>query len=946
MQFMCESLINTIIFDLDGVLTDTAEYHFRAWKRLADEEGIPFTREDNEKLRGVSRQRSLEIILGGRKVPPDKFQEMMDRKNGYYQDFLDDITSDDLLPGVEALLDDLRTAGLKIAVASGSRNAATVVDNLKLREWIDALADGYSPGRPKPAPDLFLHAARLLDAPPACCVVVEDAGAGIAGGIAAGMVTVGIGPESRVGRADLVLANLDGVKAADLVYPATWRVSEPVFEPAQQHVAETILAQGNGFLGTRATFEEGFTGQTRATLVHNVWDDVPLFFTELVNAPDWTAVEIFVNGERFDMAREGIGDYSRYLDLRTGALHRRLRWQIAEEGPTVDLSFERVPDLGDPHLLGVRVRVDALDEPVEVEMRATLDGHVENQGILQEGTTHWELLSQSAEVDEAALHVATRHTREGLAMVMRLNTESPLTGREALRCKRNPGGSIQARLEVGETLAADKLVAVYTTDTADDPLAAAQAKAREASDAGYDDLVKRNKAAWAAFWRDGDVIIKGDNAAQIALRHALFEMRAAAPTDDEMSSVGAKGMSGYGYRGHIFWDTETYILPFFIYTQPALARNMLMYRWHTLDGARRNAADTNCRGARYAWESAQTGDEVTPAYIPDFKQRGRLIRVWSGDIEYHVTADIAYALWQYWRATGDDDFMQEVGVPILLETAVFWEDLVRKEGDRYVMRDVLGPDEYHEHVDNNVFTNRMTAWHLRMAADMFGWLDDRAPEKAASWAADLGIDDERLGYWREIADNLVILYNPDTGLMEQFEGFFDLKEFNWKAHKDRDQSVQAILGIEQTYEYQVAKQADVVLLLCLLNGKYDQKVIETNYAYYAPRTDLTMGSSLGPPIYAWAACMAGQPDEAYENFMMAARIDLWDRRGDVSEGIHIASSGGLWQAVVFGFAGLRHTADGSYTLNPQLPPHWRRLAFSFYLDGERHTVDLSPDDES
>jgi beta-phosphoglucomutase len=943
MTFACEPLISAIIFDLDGVLTDTAEYHFRAWKRLADEEGIPFTREDNEKLRGVSRRRSLEIILDGREVPEDEFQAMMDRKNGYYQGFLNGISPDDLLPGVDALLDDVRRAGLKIAVASASRNAATVVDNLKLRDRIDALADGHSPGRPKPAPDLFLHAAHLLDLPPTCCVVVEDAEAGIAGGVAAGMVTVGIGPESRVGRADLVLPDLDGVKAADLVYPATWRVSEPEFDPAQQHVAETILAQGNGYLGTRATFEEGFTGQTRATLVHNVWDDVPLFFTELVNAPDWTVVEVFVNGVRFDMAREGISDYSRTLDLRTGTLHRRLRWQVSAEGPTVDLTFERVSDLGDPHLLGVRVRVEALDEPVEVEVCATLDGNVENQGILQEGTTHWELLSQRAEANEAALHVATRHTREGLAMVMRLDTESPLTGREASRCKRNPGVSIQARIEAGEALTADKLVAVHTTDTADDPLAAARRRLGETSDGGYDDLRERNKAAWAAFWRDGDVIIEGDDAAQVALRHALFQMRAAVPTFDERTSIGAKGLSGYGYRGHIFWDAETYILPFFTYTQPALARNMLMYRWHTLDGARRNATRTNCRGARYAWESAQTGDEVTPTHIPDFKQRGRLIRVWSGDIEYHVTADIAHALWQHWRVTGDDGFMQDVGVPILLETAVFWEDFVRKEDDHYVLRDVLGPDEYHEHVNNNVFTNRMVAWHLRMAGEMFGWLGDRAPEAAAAWADELGIDDGRLDHWREIADHLVILYDPDTGLMEQFEGFFDLKEFDWEGHKDRNQSVQAILGIEQTYEYQAAKQADVVLLLCLLNDEYDRRTVEVNYDYYTPRTDLTEGSSLGPPVYAWAACMAGRPDEAYEHFMTAARIDLWDRRGDVSEGMHIASAGGLWQAVVFGFAGLRLTADGSYTLNPRLPSGWRRLAFSFYLGDERIAVDLGPD---
>jgi kojibiose phosphorylase len=201
-------LLDAIIFDLDGVLTDTAEYHFRAWKRLADEEGIAFEREDNEKLRGVSRRRSLEILLDDHQVSKEQFQEMMDRKNGYYREFLQDITPADCLPGALELLKEIRGAGVKIAIASASKNAPFVVERLGLDKFVDALADGHSPGRPKPAPDLFLHAARQLGVLPARCIVVEDAEAGVEAGIAAGMITVGLGPEERVGIADLVLSDL------------------------------------------------------------------------------------------------------------------------------------------------------------------------------------------------------------------------------------------------------------------------------------------------------------------------------------------------------------------------------------------------------------------------------------------------------------------------------------------------------------------------------------------------------------------------------------------------------------------------------------------------------------------------------------------------------------------------------------------------------------------
>lgn len=939
MNFVAPPYIRAIIFDLDGVLTDTAEYHFQAWKRLADEEGIPFTREDNEKLRGVSRRRSLELLLGDRQVGEGAFQEMMERKNDYYREMLKQITPAELLPGVPELLRGLREAGLKIAIASASKNASDVVDRLEIRDRIDVLADGFSPGRPKPAPDLFLHAAEQLDVPPVQCVCVEDAEAGIEAGRAAGMVTVGLGPPERVGRADLVLPSLEGATVQDLLRPATWRVAEYTFDPMLQHQYETILAQGNGYLGMRATFEEGFPADWPATLVHGLWDDIPLVFTELANAPNWAELELLVNGERFSLASGQFSHYARYLDLRTGVLHRRVRWQPSEEGPVLDLFFERMPSLAYEHVMAVRLRVEPIDRAVDVEVRAPIDAFALNPGFLQEGINHWDRAEDIATPQEAALMLRTRHTHKLIALSARLKTSGPAVQEGALDVPGRPTITRRARIEPGQALVADKIVAIYTTRDEVEPLVTARKAAKTVAEHGYEAIREDNDRAWADYWEDSDVVIEGDDEAQLSVRHAFFQLRASASRTDDRVSIGAKALSGFGYRAHVFWDTDIFILPFFTYTQPEFARAMLMYRWHTLPGARRNARSGDYIGARYAWESAETGDEITPTWVPDPASRKGLIRILTGDIELHITADVAYAIWQYWKATGDDEFMRDHGAAIILETAVYWGDRVEELEEGYGFQEVIGPDEYHESVDNNTFTNRMVAWHLETAFRVREWLYEAAPDEAHHLDGLLEITNARLDHWQDIIDNMVILYDEESGLIEQFEGFFNLDDLNWAEYEGRAASIQALLGLHGIQKYQVIKQPDVILLLCLLRSEFGPEVWQANWDYYAPRTDHQYGSSLGPSIHAWAACEVGKPDVGYEHFMRAARADLRDIRRNVEDGIHAASAGGLWQALAFGFAGLR-VEDDRYTTTPRLPSHWKRLAFSFRLHGERHEVDI------
>ncbi len=931
-------MLEAIIFDLDGVITDTAEYHFLAWKRLAEEEGIPFTRLDNEKLRGVSRRESLRLLLGGREIDEDQASEWMARKNGYYQEMISGLGPKDLLPGAASLLAELQENNYKVAIASASRNAGEVIKRLGIESLLDGCADGNSVERQKPAPDLFLFAAQLLDVPPANCLVVEDAAAGIQAAMAAGMATVGIGPEQRVGEADLVLTDLDGAAVADLIRVATWRIVEPAFRPERQHHLETILTQGNGYLGTRGSFEERFPEDRQGTFVHGIWDDIEIGFTELVNAPDWTAVEVWINNQRFSMDQGQVEEYARVLDLRNGVLMRRLRWTPPGAEQKFELTFERFPSLADPHLLAIRIQVQTLDGPASVEIIGSLNGQVENESRL-----HWDLVSQKSDPEMASLLVKTYSTKKTMALCTQLlpnRDHSELEGRDT---QSKPGIGVRANLKRGESIIVDKLISVFTSRDVEDPLDAAKAKLSEAVGKGYTVLLHENKVAWREFWAKSDVIIEGDDEAQLSIRHALFQLRIAASIEDEHVSIGAKTLSGFGYRGHVFWDNEIFVLPFFIYTQPKMARNMLMYRWHTMPGARKKARENGCSGAQYAWESAETGEEVTPRWVPDWKDPTKMIRIWTGDIQIHITTDVAYAIWQYWQVTGDDDFMRSIGAPILLETAMFWGDRVEYLDGFYKINQVIGPDEYHDHVDNNAFTNGMVRWHLGKALEIRTWLKQTDTNNLENLERQLGITEDHLARWGEIVEKLEFRHDKKTGLIEQFDGFFQLAEVEWEETEGRVDSMQGLLGIEDVNQYQVLKQADVIMLLCLLRDQFDRKIWRANWDYYNPRTDHSYGSSLSPAIHAWAACEIGEPDLAYEHFMRAARSDLGDIRGNADDGIHAASAGGLWQALVFGFAGLQLTEDG-HSIKPKLPSHWDRLHFKFVHRGEWHEVEIKSED--
>ncbi|RCJ23866.1 beta-phosphoglucomutase [Nostoc minutum NIES-26] len=716
-----------------------------------------------------------------------------------------------------------------------------------------------------------------------------------------------------------------------------WTLIETQFEPDKLHSRETIFTIGNGYLGTRGSFEEGYVRALPATFIYGVYNDVPVVYTELVNCPDWLPLVVIVNGDRFRLDRGEILRYERQLDLRYGILSRSIRWR-SPSGHTIDIQFERFASLADEHVLEQRCQLTPLDFDGLIEVQASINGYPENQGF-----NHWENIDQGKTEHGIWLHSRTRNSLIDLAMGAKMT----ISGTEAsLQVNTAPGYPTLSSTFLAvaqQTITVEKLITVFTSRDIDTPVTGALEKLAHLPD--YTLLLNDHKQAWERVWQQSDIVIEGDTTAAFAVRYNLFQLLIAAPWHDDRVSIPAKTLSGFGYRGHIFWDTEIFLLPFFIFTQPKVARNLLSYRCHTLNGARRKASHSGYKGAMYPWESAVTGDEVTPRWSLPNDFYAEDVRIWCRDREIHISADITYAIWYYWQATSDDEWMRDCGAEIILDTAIFWSSRVEynSQSARYEIRGVIGADEYHEFVHNNTFTNRIVQWHLEKALIVYDWLRQTFPERAQDLEQKLQITSEVRSCWQDIIAKMWIPYDPSTGLIEQFDGFFQLEDINLKDYEPRQKSMQTILGIEGANRRQVLKQPDVLMLLYLMRASaefpYNQKTLQANWDYYAPRTDITYGSSLGPAIHAILAADLGKLDEAYKRFMQAAMVDLEDSRGNTKEGIHGASAGGVWLAVVFGFGGIQLTENGPVA-NPHLPSNWTRLKFKLHWRGQWHEFDL------
>lgn len=718
-----------------------------------------------------------------------------------------------------------------------------------------------------------------------------------------------------------------------------WQVKEAPFKAHDLPHTETIYTIGNGLVGVRGTFEEGYPGDTSCTLAagifnHKAGAPVP----ELVAMPNWLALRISINGETFRLDRGVILGYERVLDLGTAVHTRGVLW-MSPSGSVLRLRFERFASLDNPHVLALRVMLQPLSEGQhEIGIWSALDGTVINP----ENVDHWDELTGAIDGDALRISGVTDQSGYRVAMRSRLTFDDLSPQLADASQPRVPAQQATLTVPQNQQVWFTKLTALHTSRDSDHPDAAATATLDAASTAGYAALHAAHSDAWAHYWDAMDIVIEGDEVAQRAVRFCTYHVLVAVPTHEERVSIAAKTLSGFGYKGHVFWDTELFMVPPLTLTQPELARSLLMYRYHNLPGARKKALEAGHEGALFPWESTDTGEETTPQWANDPDQDGNRIRIWTGDHEQHISTDIAYSVLQYWRWTGDDDWFAQYGAEMVLDTARFWGSRAEYNAahDRYELSLQIGPDEYHENIDNSVFTNRIVVWHLEQALAAWEWLQANRPADADRLRAALDLSPPRLAHWRAIADKMWINVSEQYGgVFEQFEGFFErLKPFNLADYAPRTTNMDWIIGHKRTQTSRVIKQADVVMLMALLGDELgDADFLRRNWDVYYPVVD--HGSSLSPSIHAWVAARLGMPELAYDLFLYSATIDLEDHKGNVRDGIHAAACGGTWQAVVFGFCGLQLTEDGPQ-VNPCLPAHWRRVTFKVQYQGQPVIIDI------
>ena len=730
-----------------------------------------------------------------------------------------------------------------------------------------------------------------------------------------------------------------------------WVLRHEGFDILSEGAVESRFAIGNGFLGMRASRAITRGPTWLSWLPYVKWASWPRCYvaglfdrpnTEppvpaLVPVADWSRVRILLNGTPLRRAQsDSAGEIA---GNATGN---------ATGGAARDNAGAVPPDARE---LDMRRGVLLSDLNLRTEAGIVVTGRELRLVSLADRAAGLQLLWFSLDQDGVDVRVEASFAMAGLGMEpLRLDPDAgawqaegsgksvAMAGAATLRVdggERVPDRPFPLRWVwtwrsvAGQTIELDRIVAVARADAPGaDPLPAARTALARNRGLGWRAVLSAHEAAWLDRWRAADVVVEGDDDVQRALRFAVYHLTSAANPADERVSIGARGLTGDAYFGHVFWDTEIYLLPFYTAVWPEAARALLMYRHRTLPGARAKAAGMGYRGAMFAWESADTGEETTPEHM--MGPSGAMVDILTGRLEQHIGADVAYAVWHYWRVTGDDAFFTQAGAEILLETARFWDSraIPEADGKRHI-RHVIGPDEYHEDIDDNAFTNMMARWNIARALETVEVLDRRWPDRAAALRASLALGDEELASWHDAVDRMETGLDPVTGIYEQFAGYHALEWIDLAPYAGRDTPIDVVLGRERTRGSQVVKQADVVALLALQPGAFPGPMAGANFRHYEPRC--AHGSSLSAGMHALVAARLGETELALRHLHRAAAADL-ELDPNSAGGVRIAGLGGVWQTVVLGFAGLELSGD-EIGLTPRLPPAWRALSFQVLWRG-------------
>ena len=688
---------------------------------------------------------------------------------------------------------------------------------------------------------------------------------------------------------------------------SNWCIYENSYNGELVKYYEGLMTQGNGYLHVRGSYEEGISGAVQeeeydrkpanvtlekhkkqkskwGTYIPGIVGPHPYLKTETINLPYLFDLKVNADGEDLDMDNCQIENYERNLDLRDGVLTRSFTWKT-KKGKVLTLIFSRFISMADKHIAVQMLTINADSGNISLHVTGDI-----NTGVRTNGFNHFTNIRK--EKQDGLTRVITE-TNGGniVTMCSYLDQEGEHT------------------IQEGEQLSITKVIHVSTDRDMEIPERKESGEDIRTLDVGK--ALEGHRLMWAEKWEASDVKIIGDDRAQLAIRMSIYHLMRADNEDDPRVAICAKGHAGEGYCGRYFWDTEINLLPFFIHTNPKAARNLVKFRYMTLPGAKENAKNYGYQGARYAWESSVTGVEECACWQ-------------YSDHEIHVTADVIYAMEHYVKATGDMAFIDEYGLEMMKETAKYWAERVDAIDGQYELLGVMGPDEYLPMTRNNAFTNRMVKFSLEKTLQYL-----KESEQA---------DKEQLEKWEAIKEKLKLPYKETDEIILQSDDFASYADLDFDTiWKDRSRCFGEFISQEKNYRSKALKQADVLEMMMLFPGEFTQNQLVANYDYYEPIT--THDSSLSAAVHGILAAHMGRMKEAEDFLDKVIDIDLSPEKRGAEEGIHIANCGGLWQLIVYGFAGLKSAMwEEDVVLHPHLPKEWQQLEFPLMWHGEKKRV--------
>lgn len=694
---------------------------------------------------------------------------------------------------------------------------------------------------------------------------------------------------------------------------------------------------GNGYMGYRGTLEEFTKEQLTGCMLSGIYDKVPGKWREPVNVPNGFFTRFICNGELLHVMSSQMDTHEQSIDIQN-ALHKRSTNFITEQSKVFKIEAERFLSAHNIHLMCMKTSFSC-NEVCEVIFETGFDPNIwDINGPHLDRVKFSKIdgyLNFEAYTQELGIKVCSG---EAISTNFDYSDNDNISG----TCR-----IIKLKLDANRIYSFTKFVTIYTSKDCTEPKVEVNRDCKIAIEMGYDKLYGAHSEIWNKRWDLAEVKIAGDDEAQLALSYSIYQLLAIAPQHSDKVSIPARGLSGQVYKGAIFWDTEIFMLPFFNLTNPSIARNLLMYRFHTLDGARKKAREYGYRGAFYAWESQDTGDDACTLFNVTDVFTNRPMRTYFRDKQVHISADVPYAIWEYYITTRDESILLDGGAEVILECARFFYSYAYYKADKqqYEILDVTGPDEYHERVNNNAFTNLMVKNALEIAVGILELLE-------AKYAEDYNRLIVKLNYFEDIShinDMLEHLYipepNKETHVIEQFDGYNKLEDISIKELRSRMLNKHEYLGGGNgiATSTKILKQADTVLMLNLFKNRYSYEVKKANWEYYGHRTE--HGSSLSACVYAMLASNIGNSEWGYDYFMKTATIDL---SGESKEyvgtlyigGTHSAANGGAWMAAIFGFAGISVDMN-KITIKPALPSKWKGISFNLIYKSAKFEIEIT-----